>query len=103
LIHNPSILFKSYYEVNCQTLDDFCIEKSIKNIDFVWMDAQGSEYDIIKSSSIIKSAKYIYTEAYENEMYEGQGTRNDIVKHLCNFSVVDIHDPYNILLRNTDE
>lgn len=101
LTMNPDVTFSDPYEVSVKKLDTFCSEINVSHVDFIWMDVQGCEGDVICGGPLIISrSKFIYTEAYENEMYEGQVIRNDLLKMLSCYSNVEIEDKYNILLKN---
>lgn len=100
LQENPDVKFGESFLVETLTMDSFCKKYGISSIDFLWMDVQGCEGDIVENSLIIKNnTNFIYTESYHNEMYEGQKIRHELLNILNNFSVVDLEDKYNILLK----
>lgn len=67
------VKFDEEREIIVSRLDDFCYDYSISHIDFLWMDVQGAELDIIAGGQeMLKKTKYLYSEYYNNEMYEGQ-------------------------------
>lgn len=72
----PNIKFEEVIKVKTTTLDQFCLENYIKNIDFCWCDTQGNEWDVIKGGQdILKRCRFFYGEHYgEDKMYESQGT-----------------------------
>ncbi len=50
-------------EVPCVVLDDWCEENRIDHVDFMWLDLEGLELQILKSSpKILETVKVIYTE-----------------------------------------
>ncbi|NGX27546.1 MAG: hypothetical protein K940chlam6_01484, partial [Chlamydiae bacterium] len=50
-------------EVPCVIFDDWCLANNIENIDFMWLDLEGFELQLLKSSpNIFKTVKVIYTE-----------------------------------------
>ncbi len=50
-------------EVPCVVLDDWCKEKGIAGIDFMWLDMEGFEIQMLKSSpEMLSHVKVIYTE-----------------------------------------
>ncbi len=49
--------------VPCVVLEDWCKEQQIDHIDFMWLDLEGMELQLLKSSpEILKTVKVIYTE-----------------------------------------
>jgi FkbM family methyltransferase len=69
----PEVHFTEQIEVESIRLDTFCEINLINQIDFIWIDAQGAEGEILKSGkNILKNTKYIYTEYSDNEWYENQ-------------------------------
>jgi hypothetical protein len=55
-------------EVPCVILDDWCKKNNIEQIDFMWLDLEGLELQVLKSSpSILTTVKAIYT---ETNMYD---------------------------------
>jgi FkbM family methyltransferase len=49
--------------VPCVILDDWCRDNQISAIDFMWLDLEGFELQLLKSSpEILKTVKVIYTE-----------------------------------------
>lgn len=74
------VKFRPPIRVKTRSLDSFCKEKNINNIDFIWCDIQGGEYDmILGAQNILKSTKYLYTEYSNTELYEGQKNMNDLL------------------------
>jgi 2-O-methyltransferase len=63
-----SELMKLYYEgpkvnIPCVVLDDWCKINQVEHIDFMWLDLEGMELQILQSSpEILKKLKVIYTE-----------------------------------------
>lgn len=68
---HKEITFIREYKVKTLNLDSWCQNNSIQRIDFLWMDVQGSEPIIVKSSpNVIENTKYVYTEVSLIETYE---------------------------------
>jgi 2-O-methyltransferase len=97
---NADVSFGEPFSVITATLDSFCKTNAIESIDLLWMDVQGCEGDIVDGSKMTENIRYIYTESYENEMYEGQKKRPELLRCLPTFSQVELGDKYNILLKN---
>ena len=68
---HPGISFDSTIEVETITLDDWAMANNIDHIDFMWLDMQGAEYQMLKTSKIIlPTVKVIFTEVSLLQMYE---------------------------------
>ena len=103
LIVHPWCKFEKSIIVKTKTLDTWCKEKEINKIDFMWMDVQGAEIDVIRGGrNILKNTRYLYTEYSNKELYEGQLSLKQLLKELAEFEVV-IRYSDDILLRNKNE
>jgi FkbM family methyltransferase len=97
---HPSISFEDSISVNTCTLDDWSAENGIDQIDFIWMDVQGAEGDVIAGAqSILEKTRFLYTEYSNDELYEGQLSLKDLLSRLPSFDVVTRY-PGDVLLRN---
>jgi len=95
---NSSTLFNKMIVVPTIILDDWAKKNDISNVDFLWLDTQGTELDILKSSpGILATVKVIYIEVEFIEAYAGQPLYSDIKKFLeaQGFKVIarDFDDP----------
>ena len=96
----PWVTFGQSIIVKTATLDTWCKEHGIEVIDFIWMDVQGSEIDVVRGGmNTLTKTRFIYSEYSNTELYEGQYTLKQILKHLTNFKVL-IRYPGDVLLRN---
>jgi len=93
-------LFPSTVEVEVITLDSWAKQHGVTKIDFLWLDVQGVELDIMKSSPrVLEHVKVIMSEVEFVEAYEGQYLFDDIKVWLeeRGFEVVwddfDLYDP----------
>ena len=99
LLHNSgsSSIKKGYtnclsekYYVQTIRFDDWYNNNKIGTIDFVWIDVQGAEYEVIEGmGAAIKTISYIWMEYGEDE-YNGALSRDQTIELLFskNFSVV---------------
>jgi FkbM family methyltransferase len=72
----PHIL-NEQIEVSTERYDTWCKENNIDNVDFVWMDVQGAERDVINGmGEEIQNIHFIWME-YGEEAYEDGMNRND--------------------------
>jgi len=72
LIINKSIKDKNYKKIKVISLKHFCDTKKIKYIDFLKIDVEGFEYNVLLGAKhIIKNVKFIMLEIQKNNMYSG--------------------------------
>lgn len=96
----PWVTFDQSITVKTATLDTWCKEHGIEVIDFIWMDVQGAEIDVLRGGmNTLSKTRFIYTEYSNTELYEGQYTLKQLLKHLKNFKVL-IRYLGDVLLRN---
>ena len=86
-------------EIETNTIDNYCIQNNITEIDILKIDVQGSEIEVLKGAlDMLKkgSIKLIYTETYFEQQYVNQPLFHDISQLLYkhNFVLQDIYDPY---------
>jgi len=88
---HTNISFSEKEQVEVIVLDDWCSENNVSKVDFIWLDTQGSEWDIINSSpNIVSKTKYIYCEVSLKQMYKGTPLIEDFKNKMAglNFEVV---------------
>lgn len=84
----PSAEMRKHYmgpevEVRCVILDDWCRDNKVKNIDFMWLDLEGFELQLLKSSpAILKTVKVIYTETNFFHFRQGTTPYNELKEFL---------------------
>jgi len=97
----PSVIFEKRITVETTTLDSWCEQEGVENIDFIWMDVQGAEIDVFRGgANALARTRLLYTEYSNTEMYEGQYPLHRLLKHLETFRVVARY-PTDVLLENT--
>lgn len=68
---HPDVSFDETSEVITLTLDEWARQHSIPKIDFLWLDMQGHELEMLKASTVILPiVTAIYTEVSMKESYE---------------------------------
>jgi FkbM family methyltransferase len=83
LVFHPQVTFDSKTAVTAITLDDWAIANNIGNVDFLWLDLQGSEFDVLEGSpKCLNHVQAIYTEVSLLPMYEGAPLYQDYRKWL---------------------
>ena len=69
----PTVYFDEELPVNTTTLDEWAMENDVSEIDFMWLDLQGMELQVLQSGkTILKTVKGIYSEVSSVEGYSGQ-------------------------------
>lgn len=72
LNQHPDVTFKTMIKVQTSTLDDWAKQNNVDHIDFMWLDMQGGEYQMLKASTkILPTVQVIFTEISYIELYEG--------------------------------
>jgi FkbM family methyltransferase len=72
LANYPGLSFREKIEVETITLADWAAREGVKHADFLWLDLQGAELDVLKASEeFIHGTSVIYTEVSGKEEYKG--------------------------------
>jgi 2-O-methyltransferase len=101
LLQHRWCLFNNTIKVKTKRLDDWFIPEKLDIIDFIWVDVQGAEKEMIEGGmETLKRTRYLYTEFDNTELYEGQPNLQQILKMLPDFKVVKFVEN-NVLLKNT--
>lgn len=87
------------YEVKTITIDTYCQENNINQIDILKMDIQGAElFALYGAQEMLKNKKIklIFTELYFKPQYKNQPLFNEVYNFLIsnNYSLQDIYNPY---------
>lgn len=68
----PTVTFNKNIQVKTITLDTWAKQNKISHIDFMWLDMQGMEYNVLKKSrTIFPKVRLLYTEVNLKENYTG--------------------------------
>lgn len=90
---NEWLIFGNKIEVKTRTISSFCKEQSIQKIDFIHMDVQGAELNVLKGAEDkLSSINAIWLEVENVSMYQGQPLRKDIEKFMKQSGFVKIID-----------
>ena len=66
-----------YEQTKVISLENFCAEKKIKNIDFLKLDVEGYEHNVLLGAkNIIKNVKFVMLEIQKNNMYQDYSKTN---------------------------
>ena len=86
--------------VNTVTLDTFFADNRLAFIDLLWVDIQGAERDMIAGGQYaLDRTHWLFIEAEEKELYEGQALREELLALLPQFQVVERFN-WNLLLEH---
>lgn len=80
---HPWCKFEGTANVQMMRLDDVRNLYGIGEVDFIWCDIQGAEDLMIAGAqNTLFNTRLFYSECYEQELYEGQIGRHEILKRL---------------------
>lgn len=95
------ISFGAPVTVQTRRLDSWLREHSIDHVDFIWMDVQGAEDQVLRGAGdMIPSIDLIFTEYSQKELYAGQFNLRQLVKLLPGFTI-ETRLANDVLFRNT--
>lgn len=82
---HPEVSFDETITIKTINLDEWARQNKIDKIDFMWLDMQGFELAVLKSSpNMLKTVSVIYTEVHILETYEGVPLYDEIKLFLEN-------------------
>ena len=100
LEHLPWITFPHTGIVPTMTLDTLFEQERLKVIDLLWVDIQGAERNMIAGGKkALGHTRYLFMEAEEIELYEGEALKAELVSLLPGWTLLADFGS-NILLRN---
>ncbi len=83
LADHADVSFEKEIEVQTLTLDEWAARNNIDHVDFLWLDMQGHELEVLKASSkILPTVKAIHTEVSLKKTYENAPLYKDFRKWL---------------------
>lgn len=92
----PWLNFNEVIKVKMRTIQSICAEKHISSVDFIHMDVQGAELNVLKGSgNLIKDFKVIWLEVEAVELYKGQPLKSDIEKFMKKNGFYKLKDSVN--------
>ena len=69
---HPDVLFIEKIKVKTVTLDEWARQNGIGSVDFLWLDLQGFELEVLKESKIVfPTVKVVHMEVSTKNTYEG--------------------------------
>ncbi len=77
------MIFNKTINVGTETLDTWAEKYAIKQVDFLWLDTQGTELAILQAAPrIVKTVRAIYTEVNFIKAYEKQPLYHEVTQWL---------------------
>jgi FkbM family methyltransferase len=71
LKEHPGVTFDAVIPVSVTTLDNWAITAGVPRADFLWLDLQGSELDVMKAGQdLLRTASVVYAEVSLMPMYQ---------------------------------
>lgn len=87
------VSFTSRIRVESFTIDDLLTRIGCPRFDFMWLDLQGLELDILAASQTARSqVKAIYMEVSRHELYAGAPTYRQVFDRMRTWGFVAVHD-----------
>jgi FkbM family methyltransferase len=98
--HYPWVTFEHSIEVSVRSLDSWADEVGLKMVDFIWMDVQGAENDVIRGGQrLLANTRFLYTEFSNDELYEGQAKLHQLTEALGGWKMI-AKFPNDVLFEN---
>ncbi len=80
---HESVDFKEKIQIKTINLDEWAENNNVKNIDFMWLDLQGAEFEVLNAApKVLNSLKVLYTEVSLIELYKNTLLYKDFKKWL---------------------
>ena len=93
---HPWLKFKETITIKTDTLDSFCTEKKVDEIDFIHMDVQGAELIVLEGGKkILANIKSIWLEVEKISLYKNQALKSDIEKFMIKNDFICIINKVN--------
>jgi FkbM family methyltransferase len=78
LLYAPNIYYPQTMEVETISLDEWARQARIGRVDFLWLDMQGYELNMLKASHLARNARAIWMEVEFVEAFENQYLFKDV-------------------------
>lgn len=87
------IKFNKSIEVKTQKLKTFCQDNSIEKINFIYLDVQGAELNVLRGAEeLINNVDMVWMEVEAIELYKGQPLKRDVEKFMQKNDFVKLKD-----------
>lgn len=92
-VHYPWLNFNQTIEVKTQTLFQVCKDYRIEKIDYIHIDVQGAELDVLKGAKcLLNSVRAIWMEVEAVMLYDGQPVKSDVEKFMNTVNFFKVKD-----------
>lgn len=96
--HYKWLQFKKKIEVETTTIYEFCINKNIQTIDFIHMDVQGAELNVLDGAKkILNNILLIWLEVENIELYKNQPLKKEIENFMHQWGFKKLVDTVNYI------
>ena len=83
--------------VQSDTLDNWCRENEVHEIDIIWIDVQGAELLVFQGGgNILKNTRIIMTEVGLKPYYEGHTLKSDIDAFLLTRGFIELKGSFEL-------
>ena len=88
--------FEEVIDVQINTVNNFCEVNSIDRIDFIHLDVQGAELDVLDgASNVLSKTSLIWMEVENTELYRGQPLKPEVEKFMYAQGFAKVVDTVN--------
>lgn len=77
-------------KVQTTTVDEWAEQQNIDHIDFMWLDMEGNELNVLKSTKLLNTVKLIYLEVNLQKFWENCALHDDVKKYLVSEGFLEI-------------
>lgn len=90
--------FNEIRKVPTITLDDFCFDNDIDIVDFIHLDVQGAELNVLNGGlSVLRKTTAVWLEVSNLSLYEGQALRSDVEGFMKSLNFLNVLDKVGAL------
>ncbi len=90
-------LIQGEIKVKANTLDNWCKDNNITEVDIMWVDVQGAELLVFKGAeNILKSTRIIMTEVGLKPYYQGHTLKTDIDRFLLGLGFKELEGSFEV-------
>jgi 2-O-methyltransferase len=94
LVETPWLKFDTCIKVPVDTLENFCKENSVEKVDFIHLDVQGAELDVLRGAGrFLDNVSLVWMEVEAVALYENQPLKSEVEEFM--------HENGFILVKNT--
>jgi FkbM family methyltransferase len=96
LVHHPWLKFEQTITVETNTLQRVCADRNIAQIDFMHIDVQGAELQVLRGAGdLLKRVKLIWMEVEAVPLYQSQPLKTDVEAFMQGYGFTKLKDTVN--------